>query len=80
MSRRQGLIRKAVMIFWIRLHIFIRKRNMTVILVSHSMDDIAKYADRIVVMNQGEVMYKAHRKRYLRIIRSWRRLDLQLRR
>ena len=38
------------------MHIFIRK-NLTVILVSHSMDDIAKYADRIIVMNQGEVMY-----------------------
>lgn len=34
-----------------------KKRNLTVILVSHSMDDIAKYADRIIVMNQGEVMY-----------------------
>ena len=30
-----------------------KKRNLTVILVSHSMDDIAKYADRIIVMNQG---------------------------
>ena len=27
------------------------------ILVSHSMEDIAKYAARIVVMNQGEVLY-----------------------
>lgn len=31
--------------------------GMTVILVSHSMDDVAKYVDRIVVMNQGSVMY-----------------------
>ena len=30
---------------------------MTVILVSHSMEDIARYADRIIVMNQGEVMF-----------------------
>ena len=29
--------------------------NMTVILVSHSMEDIAKLADRILVMNQGRV-------------------------
>lgn len=34
-----------------------RERDLTVILVSHSMEDIAKYADRIVVMNHGEVMY-----------------------
>jgi energy-coupling factor transport system ATP-binding protein len=32
---------------------------MTVILVSHSMEDIAKYADRIVVMNQGQVMFNS---------------------
>ena len=33
------------------------QREMTVILVSHSMEDIARYADRIIVMNKGEVMY-----------------------
>ena len=31
--------------------------NMTVVLVSHSMEDVAKYVGRIIVMNQGEVMY-----------------------
>lgn len=31
--------------------------DMTVILVSHSMEDIAKYVDRIIVMNRGEVMF-----------------------
>ncbi|MCJ7855275.1 energy-coupling factor transporter ATPase [Lachnospiraceae bacterium NSJ-143] len=29
--------------------------GITVILVSHSMEDVAKYADRIIVMNQGRV-------------------------
>lgn len=29
----------------------------TIILVSHSMEDVAKYVDRILVMNQGELMY-----------------------
>lgn len=31
--------------------------GITVILVSHSMDDVAKYVERIIVMNQGRVMY-----------------------
>ena len=31
--------------------------KITVILVSHSMDDVAKYVDRIIVMNKGCVMY-----------------------
>ena len=34
-----------------------RQSDMTVILVSHSMEDIAKYADRIIVMNKGQILY-----------------------
>ena len=34
-----------------------KESDLTVILVSHSMEDIARYADRIIVMNHGEVMY-----------------------
>lgn len=34
-----------------------KETGMTVILVSHSMEDIAKYVDRIIVMNHGEKMY-----------------------
>jgi ABC-type cobalt transport system, ATPase component len=33
------------------------KTGITVVLVSHSMEDVAKYVDRIIVMNQGCVMY-----------------------
>ena len=32
------------------------KTGMTVILVSHSMEDVAKYVDRLIVMNDGEKM------------------------
>ncbi len=31
--------------------------GMTIILVSHSMEDVAEYVERIIVMNQGSVMY-----------------------
>lgn len=31
--------------------------GITVILVSHSMEDVAKYVDRIIVMNKGQIMY-----------------------
>ena len=33
-----------------------RETGMTVILVSHSMEDIARYVERIIVMNHGEKM------------------------
>ena len=32
-----------------------RTQNMTVILVSHSMDDVAEYVDRIMVMQNGSI-------------------------
>ncbi len=34
-----------------------KKENMTVVLVSHSMEDVANYADRIIVMNRGHIEY-----------------------
>ncbi len=34
-----------------------KESGMTVILVSHSMEDIAKYVDRIIVMNQGSKLF-----------------------
>ncbi len=37
-----------------RLH---NEKKMTIILVSHSMEDIARYVDRILVMNHGEKVY-----------------------
>lgn len=37
-----------------RLH---RERNMTVIVVSHSMEDMGKYAERLVVMDGGTIAY-----------------------
>ena len=33
------------------------KRHITCVLVSHSMEDVARYVERIIVMNRGEVMY-----------------------
>lgn len=33
------------------------ERKITVLLVSHSMEDVAKYVDRMIVMNQGKILY-----------------------
>lgn len=37
-----------------RMH---KEKGITVILVSHSMEDVAKYVERIIVMNQGQVLF-----------------------
>ena len=34
-----------------------REMGITVILVSHSMEDVARYVERIIVMNKGSVLY-----------------------
>ncbi len=33
------------------------QNNITIILVSHSMDDVAEYADRLLVMHDGKLVY-----------------------
>ena len=40
-----------------QINSFHKERGITVILVSHSMEDIAKYAPRIIVMNEGRKAY-----------------------
>ena len=32
-------------------------RGLTIILVSHSMEDVARYADRLIVMNHGQKVF-----------------------
>lgn len=38
----------------VRMH---EETNMTVILVSHSMEDVAQYVSRIIVMNEGQIAF-----------------------
>ena len=33
------------------------RTHMTILLVSHSMEDVAEYVDRIIVMNRGKIIY-----------------------
>ena len=34
-----------------------KERGITILLVSHSMEDVAQYVERIIVMNHGEMMF-----------------------
>ncbi|MEH6992253.1 energy-coupling factor ABC transporter ATP-binding protein [Neobacillus drentensis] len=45
--------RKEIMDMFYSLH---KKRNLSTILVTHSMEDAARYADQIVIMQQGHVV------------------------
>lgn len=43
-----------------------KELGITVILVSHSMEDVAEYVGRMIVMNKGEVMFDASPKEIFR--------------
>jgi energy-coupling factor transport system ATP-binding protein len=47
--------RKEIMDMFYHLH---KERNLSTILVTHSMEDAARYADQIVIMQHGKVMKK----------------------
>lgn len=53
-----------------------RELGITIILVSHSMEDVAKYVNRIIVMNQGAVMYDGTPKEVFRQYESLEAIGL----
>lgn len=53
-----------------------RVSDLTVILVSHSMEDIAKYADRIIVMDHGTVRYNDAPRQVFRHYRELEKIGL----
>ncbi len=48
--------RKEIMDMFYRLH---KEKGITTILVTHSMEDAARYADELVIMNKGTIVKKA---------------------
>ena len=48
--------RDEILVLVAKLH---KERNLTVILVSHSMEDVARYVERLIVMNHGTVAFDA---------------------
>ncbi|MCI9164094.1 MAG: energy-coupling factor transporter ATPase [Lachnospiraceae bacterium] len=53
-----------------------KEKQMTIVLVSHSMEDIARYADRILVMSHGEKLFDAPPKEVFRHYRELERIGL----
>lgn len=56
-----------------RIH---KEKNISIILVSHSMEDVAKYVDRIIVMNKGKVMYDDTPKQIFRHYKELEKIGL----
>lgn len=52
------------------------KRGMTVVLVSHSMEDVARYVSRLVVMNHGEKVFDGTPKEVFRHYKELEKIGL----
>ena len=52
------------------------QNNMTIILVSHSMEDVGKLAEKIIVMNDGHIELKGKPKEVFREIDTLERIGL----
>ena len=55
-----------------------RERKIAIILVSHSMDDVARYAERILVMNQGELVLDGAPEKVFRYRKELREIGLDV--
>lgn len=53
-----------------------KERKITIILVSHSMEDVAKYAERIIVMNHAKVQYDGEPKEIFKHYKELEKIGL----
>ena len=53
-----------------------KQLHMTIILVSHSMDDVARYVDRIMVMGDGKLLYDDEPVKVFRHVEELEKLGL----
>lgn len=53
-----------------------KEKGITIVLVSHSMEDVARYVDRIIVMNQGQVRFDGAPKEVFRHYRELEEIGL----
>ncbi|RZI52647.1 energy-coupling factor ABC transporter ATP-binding protein [Aeribacillus pallidus] len=67
--------RNEIMELFYRLH---KEKKLTTILVTHSMEDAAKYADEIAVLHQGELKMKGSPKEIFRLTGELVQLGLDL--
>lgn len=53
-----------------------KTKNISIVLVSHSMEDVAKYAERLIVMDHGKMMFDASPTEVFRHYKELERMGL----
>ena len=61
-----------------RIERLYRQEGITVILVSHSMDDVARLAGRLIVINQGEIFCSEETRRVFSAFRQLQQMGLDI--
>lgn len=67
--------RREIFQLLLRLH---RERNMSIVFVSHSMEDVAEYAKRVVVMHQGKIVLDGAARKIFRFERELEQIGLRI--
>lgn len=53
-----------------------KERRMTIVLVSHSMEDVARFVDRLIVMNKGEAVFDGTPREVFRYYKELEKIGL----
>lgn len=67
--------RREVFQMLLKLH---RERNMSILFVSHSMEDVAEYAERVIVMHQGKVVLDGAARQIFRFEKELEQIGLRI--
>ncbi len=67
--------RKEILDLLAQIH---REKKITIILVSHSMDDVAQYAERLLVMNQGKLVLDGSPRKVFQYEEELRKIGLDV--
>ncbi|MCI8337742.1 MAG: energy-coupling factor transporter ATPase [Lachnospiraceae bacterium] len=67
--------RREVFQMLLKLH---RERNMSILFVSHSMEDVAEYAERVIVMHQGKVVLDGAARQIFRFEKELEQIGLRV--
>ncbi|MBQ3544870.1 MAG: energy-coupling factor transporter ATPase [Lachnospiraceae bacterium] len=60
------------------LKILQKDKNKTIIIVSHDMNDVAKYSDRLIVMDEGKIIFDDDTRKVFRNKNELRRVGLEV--
>jgi ABC-2 type transport system ATP-binding protein len=53
-----------------------KKEKVTIIITTHDMDDIEELCERIILINEGKIMYDGNLKKFKNIYSNWKKVEI----